>query len=271
MDELPDITGKQLSKLINLFKIIVITVSIAITTIVSVGLFFSYKDMSEMRAEVRQQAREMKDDFNSQTKSLSDQLQEFRNYSERQITQQQNYSIDQLERIRTTALTQAQLSVKDEIQTVLKNDIQVSNFIQAAKDDIGKLNGTIGIVNMAVAKIATLQGHRKDVLLIDSICNADNQDMIVKSYCGQLLEKVNHDLRRVYGVRTYGYDDAEKKGSDFIKSQISAFRNEEWLSEIILALNSLEIELGMEFSYLDFDDVERKIAPIEEGLKNANN
>lgn len=61
--EYPNISGEELKKLINFFKLIVVIVTAGLTILVSVALIVSYKDVSSMRVDLRNQGNDMKSEL----------------------------------------------------------------------------------------------------------------------------------------------------------------------------------------------------------------
>lgn len=187
----PNISGKEFSKIINLFKTIVYTVSIGVTVLVSVALFVAYKDLASMRADVREEARLIREDLSTLRAEASQNINETREFSFSQIRSTRDY-----------AIREAQASAEQRI-----NQLFLSDDIQALIAQVAESNIRSEVDEIVESEFTRVQ---------DRISSRINKS-IELSYCQQLITNCSRDyLVMIDSIAQFGRSEEEREIARYI-------------------------------------------------------
>lgn len=217
--EYPNLSGDEFKRFINFFRLIFIGVTTAITFLVTIGLYFSYKDMNSMRQEVSERSKE-----------IASQLKEMRQQSQQEISSTQDYALKQIamvrEDARTTAMTSTKLYLEDifsrgQVKTVIEDvaeqrirrklDEIVNSNINQFEGNLQERFKTTVRLNAAYDRIRW--GERSEYDFVDSL-RRFSRDTLVRNVALMIIES-----------KTFDYDVAFKNDDTlFTKNKYTGLR-----------------------------------------------
>lgn len=293
----PNLSGNEFKNIVNLFKLIVIMVTMGLTILVSVALFVSYKDIASMRTDLRNQTNDMKLEIFS--------LKEF---SQKEIKNAQDYSIQQIRIIKEEAVTQAQLSAKLKIQEIFEDSKMIREMIEETAEEIlytklkdildEQISETVEIFRSQVQIIPDLisatdrirAGSRKALIYVDSLrTNAENN--YVKEFAEEIYQSKKEDYKNSYEndidkMLLYITNMKEnaiylnrppifllekdikkwqnpEKRDEIIATLIKTIREDDDLNKIAMSFFIIKKWTEIDIELFDFKDFEEKIKQIE--------
>ena len=109
--EYPNLSGDEFKNIINLFKWIATIAISAVSLVITVALFVSYKDINSLRNEL-----------NDKSVKMYEEVKDLRKYSQDEIVKTQEYSLKQIAQIKEDARSYAILAAKSEIASTFERE-----------------------------------------------------------------------------------------------------------------------------------------------------
>ena len=297
----PDLSGDQFKRLINLVKLVAGFVIGAIALVASIAIFFSYKSISDIKEEVR-----------NETNLIRSEVDNLMSYSKSEIDRVNKFSEGQIKYIKEDVVYQAKKSAEKKVENYFDNDSEVKLIIQnTAQNVLSKFEDEVNELTLQLPEILVaierISNDNRDG--IETIINLkeNTENYIVKKMAEDLFNEKKNDyaasakatvdtfflspisekedidgdgayfesapvrepelpfLLQVEPDKKKWFDTKEE--NNIVLKLINTIRSDNDLDNVAIATYALIRMKGVQLNLFDWTDFEKKAKTMEDGMK----
>ncbi len=258
---------KHYESLITFFKYTISITGAFVTLIVTVGLYFTYKDTNQMKNDIRSELKDIKEDINKNLTNSREEIKSLNEFAILSLNETKKMAASSLDNIKQEAKNSAIIvsrekveeafrenNIQDLIDKTAKNIIEfkinqmVQTQIELSNNKLKEVLNSMPDFMLAVDRFRA--GDKKGLLYIDSI-RRTSKDTIKRLFAGKIFEEKMKDYFDTYSIyekeEMLNFLDINSKESDIVivtklKNIMSNSNNltKIYLATVLLAMYSKE-------------------------------